>query len=187
MYARAEVWHFRLDCVEGTEHRDAVDDNLVPDFILPKTGCCRYVGSDDFLNGKAVGFEDGEGRNIVFGDNLDVVVGCELYCGNKRLLNCRVDSIVDSKVIGIVYSKVIGIVWECCAISLNNNSAVAFVQNRGRRLLILRGGRERGRGCSGSFLGSGKGRERYDRPLWCGGGGGFWWWLALKALEVLDF
>jgi len=38
-----------------------MDDNLVRDFILPKTGCCRYVGSDGLLNGKAVGFEDQEG------------------------------------------------------------------------------------------------------------------------------
>ena len=55
MYARVEVLDFRLDCVEGTGSRDAVDDNLVPDFILPKIGCCRYIGSDSFLNCKVVG------------------------------------------------------------------------------------------------------------------------------------
>jgi len=115
-----------------------VDDYLVPDFILPKSSCCRYIGSDGFLNGKAMGFENRESRCIVLSDKLDVVVGGELYGGNKRLLNCRVDS--------IAWSKVIGIVWECCAISLNDNSIVAFGQKRSRRLLILRRGRERGRG-----------------------------------------
>ena len=138
MYARGKDLEFRLDSVEGNESTDAVDDNLVPDFILPRTGCCSYVGSDSFLNGKAVSFEDRDGRSIVFGNKLDVVVGGELYSGHKRLLNCRVDS--------IAYSNVIGIVWECCAISLSDNSAVAFGQKRSRRLLILRGGRERGRG-----------------------------------------
>ena len=102
MYARVEVLDFRLHCVEGTGSRDVVDDNLVPDFILPQTGCCRYVGSDGFLNDKAVGFEDRNGRSIVFGDKLNVVVGGELYGGNKRFLNRRVDSIAYSKVIAIV-------------------------------------------------------------------------------------
>jgi len=49
-----------------------------------------------------VGFEDREGRSIVIGDKLDIVVGGELFDGNKRLLNCRVNSIAYSKVIGIV-------------------------------------------------------------------------------------
>jgi len=151
VYARVEVLDFRLDSVEGAGSRDAVDDNLVADYILPKSCCCWYIGSYGFLNGRAVGFEDREGWSMVFGDKLDVVVGSELYGRNKRLLNCRVDS--------IVYSKVIGIVWECNAISLNDYSAITFGQNRSRRLLVLRGGRKRGRGCSGSFLGPGNGRE----------------------------
>ena len=57
-------------------------------------------------------------------------------------------------------SKVIGIVWECCIISHNDNCIVAFGQNRSRRLLIFRGGGERGSGCSGSFLGPAIHRER---------------------------
>jgi len=152
VYARVKVLDFRLDCVVETRSSDAMDDNLVSDFIVLKIGCLRYGGGDDFLNGKAVGLEDREGRSIVFGNKLDVVIGGELYGSNERLLNCRVDS--------IVYSKVIGIVWECSAISLNDNSAVAFGQNRGRGLLILRGGRERGRGWSGSIVGPGNGMER---------------------------
>ena len=122
MYASVELLEFRLGCVEGTGSRDAMDDNLVPDFILPKTGCCRYVGSDGFINGKAVDFEDRDHSCIciVFGDKHDGAVGCELYGGNERLDNCRVDS--------IAYSKVIGIVWKCCAISLNDNRAVALVK-----------------------------------------------------------
>ena len=152
VYARVEVLDCRLDNVEGSGSRDAVDDNLVPDFILPKTVCCRYIGSDGFLNGKEVAPEDQEGRSIVFGYNLDIVVGGELYSGNKILLNCRVNS--------IAYSKVVGSVWECCVISLNENIAVTFGQNRSMRLLILRGGRERGIGCSDRFRGSGNGREK---------------------------
>ena len=96
-------------------------------------------------------FEDREGRSVVFGDEFDVVVGGELYSCNERLLNCRVDC--------IAYGEVVGIVWECCAISLNDNSAVAFGQNRSRGLHILRGCRGKGRGCSGCFLSPGDGRE----------------------------
>ena len=36
--ARIEVLNFRLDCIEGAGGRNAVDDNLVPDFIFPKSG-----------------------------------------------------------------------------------------------------------------------------------------------------
>jgi len=115
---RVEVLDFRLDSVEGTGSGNAMDDNLVPDFILPKAGCCRYGCSDGFLNGRAVGFEDREGGGVVFGDKLDVVVCGELYGGNKRFLNCRVD--------GIVNGEGVGVVWECYAISLNDNGRVAF-------------------------------------------------------------
>jgi len=59
---RVEVLDFRLHSVEGTGSGNAIDDNLVPDFILPKAGCCRYGCSHGFLNGRAVGFEDREGR-----------------------------------------------------------------------------------------------------------------------------
>ena len=93
MDPRVEVLDFRLDSVEGTGSGNARDDNLVPDFILPKAGCCRYGCSDGFLNGRAVGFEDREGGGVVFGDKLDVVVCSELYGGNKSFLNCRVDGI----------------------------------------------------------------------------------------------
>ena len=101
-----------------------MNDDLVPDLIIPKTSGRGYGGSDGFLNGRALSFEDREGRSIVFGDKFDVVTGGELYCSNKWLLNCRVDS--------IVYGKVVGVVWECCTISLNDNCAVAFSQNRSR-------------------------------------------------------
>ena len=46
MYARVEVFDFRLDCVEGTGSMDAMDDNLVPDFILRKTSSCKDGGSE---------------------------------------------------------------------------------------------------------------------------------------------
>ena len=89
MDARVEVLGFRLDSGKGTRGPNAMDNNLVPDFILPKTGCCKYGVSDGFLNGRAVRFEDREGRSIVFGDKFDVMVGSELYSRNKRLLDCR--------------------------------------------------------------------------------------------------
>jgi len=79
---RVEVLDFRLDSVEGTGSGNAMNDDLVPDFILAKAGCCWYGCSDGFLNGRAVGFEDREGGGVVFGDKLDVVVCGELYCSN---------------------------------------------------------------------------------------------------------
>ena len=149
---RVEVLNFRLDSVKGAGGRNAVNDDLMSDLIIPKTSSGRYGCSDGFLNGRAVSFEDREGRSIVFGNKLDVVTGGELYCSNKSLLNCRVDS--------IAYGEVVGVVWECCAISLNDNCAVTFGQNRSRRLLVLRKGSGKGRGCFGSFLGPGDGGER---------------------------
>jgi len=144
---------FRLDSGKGTGGRNTVDDNLVPDFILSKSSCGRYGGSDGFLNGRAVRFEDREGRSIVFGDKFDVMVGSELYSSNRRLLDCRVDSVSDIEVVGVVS--------ECCAISLNDNGTVVFGQNgRDCFLLCWRCSGRAGR-CSGSFLGPGKGRE------WC--------------------
>jgi len=119
--ARVEVLDFRLDSGKGTRGRNAVDDNLVSDFIPPKTGCCRYCVSDSFLDGRAVIFEDREAWTIFFGDKFDVVVGSKLFSSNKRLLDCRVHSVSDGKVVGVVR--------ECSAISLNDNSTVAFRQN----------------------------------------------------------
>jgi len=104
--------------VEGTGSGNAMDDNLVPDFLLPKAGSFRYGCSDGFLTGRAVGLEDTEGGGVVSDDKLDVVVCGELYGGNKRFLNCRVD--------GIANGEVVGVIWECCAISLNDNGMVAF-------------------------------------------------------------
>jgi len=54
------VSDFRLDSGKGIAGRKAMDNNLVPDFILPKTGCCRYCGSDGFLNGRVMRFQDRE-------------------------------------------------------------------------------------------------------------------------------
>jgi len=99
---RVEFLDFRLDSGKGTGGSNVMVDNLVPDFILPTSGCCRYDGSDDFLNGKVVRLEDREGRTIVFGDKFDVMVGGELYSSNKRLLDCRVDSVPDMEVVGVV-------------------------------------------------------------------------------------
>ena len=140
MDTRVEVLDFRLDSGKGTGGRNAVDDNLVPDFILPKSRCCRYGGSDGFLNGRAVRFEDRDGWSIVFGDKFDVIVSSELYSNNKRLLDARGDSISDGEVVGLVR--------ECCAISLNDNSMVLFGQNRRNCLLVCwrcsgRGGESR--------------------------------------------
>jgi len=98
MYASVKVLGFRLDYLEGTGSRDAIDNNLLPDFILPKTSCCSYVASEGFLNGQVVGFKDRDGSSIVIGDKLDFVVGGKLYSSNKRLLDCRVDSIAYSQV-----------------------------------------------------------------------------------------
>ena len=105
-----------------------MDDNFVPDFILPKAGCCRYGCSDGFLNGRTVGFEDRGSWSIVSGDKADIVVGGELYGSNKGFLNCRVDS--------IAYGEVVGVVREGCAISLNDNGTVAFGQNKRGCLLV---------------------------------------------------
>ena len=58
MDARVQVVDFRQDRGKGTEGRNAVDYNLVPDFILPKTSGYRYGGSDGSLNGRVVRFED---------------------------------------------------------------------------------------------------------------------------------
>jgi len=149
--ARVEVLDFRLDSGKGTGCRNAVNDDIVPDFICPKSSCCRYGCSDGILNGRAVGFENREGWSIVFGDKFDVMIGSKLYSSNKRLLDCRVDSVSESEVVGVVR--------ESCAISLNDNSTVMFGQNRRDCLLVYwrcscRGGR-----CSGSFQGPCKGRE----------------------------
>jgi len=125
---RVEVLDFRLDSGKGSGGRNAVGDNLVPDIILSKTGCCRYGGSNGFLNSRLVRFEDREGRSIVFVDRFDVMVGSELYSSNKRLLHCRVDSISDSAVVGVVR--------ECCAISLNDNGMLVFSQNKSDCLCV---------------------------------------------------
>jgi len=162
---RVEVLDFRLDSVEGTGSGNAMDKNLVPDFILPKAGCCRYGCSDGFLSGGVVDFEDREGGGVVFGDKLDVVVCGELYGGKKRLLNGRVE--------GITNGEVVGVVWECCAISLNDNGMVAFGQNRRDCLLVCWRCSGRGGRCSGSFLGLGKGMKWCNSSGWrgsCAGG-----------------
>src|SRR5437588_4664844 len=99
-----------------------MDDNFVPDFILPEAGCCRYGCSDGFLNSRAVGFEDRGGWSIVSRNKADIVVGGELYGSNKGFLNCRVDS--------IAYCEVVGVVRKSCAISLKENGMVAFGQNK---------------------------------------------------------
>ena len=94
----------------------------------------------------------------------------------SRFLNPRVDS--------IPYGEVVGVVWECCAISLNDNYAVAFSQNRSSRLLVLRKGGGRGRGCFGSFLGPGEWGTVELAFVWWGGG-----WLQVvvgpEGIEVL--
>ena len=74
---------FRLESVEGAGGSNPVGDDLMPDLIISKTSGGGYSGSDGFLNGRVVSFEDREGRSIVFGDKLDVVTGGELYCSNK--------------------------------------------------------------------------------------------------------
>ena len=103
MDTRVETLDFRLDSVEGTCSGNAMDDNLVPDFILPKAGWCRYSCSDGFLSGQSVRFEDREGGGVGFGDKLDVVDCGELNGGNKRFLNCRVNRIANCEVVGIVW------------------------------------------------------------------------------------
>ena len=150
MYARVEVLDFRQDSGKGTGGRNAVDNNLVPDFILPKTGCCRYCGSDGFLNDSAVRSEDREGTSVVFGDRFHVMVGNQLYSSNKSLPDGLGDSISDGKVVGVVR--------EYCAISLNDNGTVAFDQNRRDCLLVCWRCSGRGGRCSGHFWGQGKSR-----------------------------
>ena len=154
----------RLDGVEGTGIGNAMDNNLVPDFILPKAGFCRYGCSNGFLNGRVVGFEDREGGGVVFGDKLDVGVCSELYGGKKWFLNCRVA--------GIRNGEVVGVVWECCAISLNDNGTVVFGQHRRDCLLVCWRCSGRGGRCSGSFLGLGKRRECRNRSGWRSSSGG---------------
>jgi len=141
-----------------------MDDDLVPDFILPKSGCCRYGGSDGFLNGRAVRFKDREGRSIIFGDKFDVMVRSQLYSSNKRLHDCRVDRLSDREVVGIVR--------ECCAISLNDNGMVAFGQNTRDCLVVCWRCSCRGSRSWGSFVGAGKAREWCNWSGWVGSGGG---------------
>jgi len=117
---RDEVLNLRLDRVEGTGSRNRMDNNLMPDLKLRKASCCKYGCSDSFLDSRVVGVEQIEGMSIVLGDKLDVEIGKELYDDNKRFLDDRVDSPVNSEVVGII--------WECCTISLNDNSTVAFGQ-----------------------------------------------------------
>jgi len=164
MDARVEVLDFRLDSGKGNGGRNAVDDNLVPDCILTKTGYCRYGGSDGFLNGRAMRFEDREGRSIVFSDKFDVMVGSEHYSSNKRLLDCKVDSVSDIEVVGVVR--------ECFAISLNDKGRVMFGQNRRDYLFVCQRCSGRGGRCSGTILGPCKGREWCKGSGWGGSGGG---------------
>jgi len=100
--ARVEVLDFGLNSGKGTGGRNAMDDNLVSDFILPKSGCTRYDRSDGFRNGRTVRFEDRKGRSIVFGDKFDVMVHSKLNSSHKRLVDCRVDRISDGEVVGVV-------------------------------------------------------------------------------------
>ena len=86
---RVEVLNYTLDSVKRTGGRNAMNDDLMPDLIIPKTSGRGYGGSDGFINGRTVSFEDREGRSIVFGDELDVVTGGELYCSNKSLLKSQ--------------------------------------------------------------------------------------------------
>ena len=160
MDTSVEVSHFRLDSGKGTGGRNAMDDNLVPDLILPKSGCCMYSGCDGFLNGSAVRFEDREGRSIVFADRFDVMVCSELYSSNKRLLDCRVDN--------VSHGEVVGVVRECYAIFLNDNGTVSFGQNSRDCLLVRWRGSGRGGKCSGTILGPGKGRELCNWSRWGG-------------------
>src|SRR5438270_4942861 len=167
-----------MNSVGGAGSRNAVNDDLVPDLILPEASSCGYVGSDGFLNCRAVGLEDRACWGVVFGNKAYVVVGSELYCCHKRFLNSRVD--------GIAYGKVVGSVRECCAISLNDNRTVAFGQNKWSRFLGLRGGRYGVGGCSGSSLNPGSGRKRcYGSSEWgrgcCFGG----WGLGFQAFDVV--
>jgi len=111
-----------------------------------------------------VRFEVREGGSIVFGDKFDVMVGSELYSSNKRLLDCRVDSVSDGEVVGVVKK------W--CAISLNDNGIVVFGQNRMDCLFVCWRCSGRGGRCSGSSLGPGKGREWCNWSGWRGSGGG---------------
>jgi len=92
------------------------------------------------------------------------MVGSELYSSNKRLLDCRVDSVSDGEVVGVVR--------KCCAISLNDNGTVAFGQTRRDRLQVCWRCSGMGGRCSGSFLGPRECREWCNYSGWGGSGAG---------------
>ena len=50
MGTRIEFLNLRLNCIEGGSGRDAVENDLVPDFILSEASGSGYGGSDGFLN-----------------------------------------------------------------------------------------------------------------------------------------
>ena len=48
--ARIELFNLRLNSVECGSGGDAVEDDLMPDFIFSEAGGSGYAGSDGFLN-----------------------------------------------------------------------------------------------------------------------------------------
>lgn len=126
MDAWVELFNFSLNSGESCSGGDAVEDDLVPDFIFSEASGSGDGDSDGFLNNRSVVLEDRGGRCIVLGDEKDMVVGGELNGCNKWLLNCCVECIADVEDVGII--------WEGGAISFNDNGTVAFGENRRGRL-----------------------------------------------------
>ena len=103
MNARVEFLNLRFYSVKGGLGGDAVEDDLMPDFIFSEASGSGDSGSDCFLNGRSVVFENRGSWCIILGDEEDMMVGCELNCSNKRFLNCCVEVIADGEGVSVIW------------------------------------------------------------------------------------
>lgn len=100
MGAWVEFFNLRLNSGKGGGCGDAMEDDLVPDFVFSEANGCRDGGSSCFLNGRTMRFEDRGGRCVILGEEEDMVVGGEFDSCNKRFLDCIVDCIANGEGVG---------------------------------------------------------------------------------------